>query len=386
VAYIATTFLTVVFAVVAQGLVNRVGTRVVLPVGLAFTAVAVLLYTRLPVNGSYVPDLLPGFLLTGVGLGLAFVPDSIAALTGTRPREAGAASGRINTSQQIGGAVGLAAITTIATTATSSYLHTHLALGVGGPLAALTHGFHIAFFVLAGVLALAAVLAALFIASEPATAAARAAQESDAAPAPAGAGVTALGPRPVRVLGLVAASAPGAGRRSYHRGLFRAAQEQAPAGMTIDEFDVAALPAYPGDGSSAADAEPVQVVRLRHALRHAEAILVATPQDDADIGVALKNAFAWAAGSPDGRQVLAGKPLGIMGSSCDAPRLREAQAQMRDVLGARQSGEGDEGARVIWSCVRGDSHSQRPTHDARASVQGLLAALAEVTQPSEQAA
>ena len=60
VAYIATTFLTVVSAIVAQGLVNRIGMRVVLPIGLALTAVAVLLYTRLPVNGSYVSDLLPG--------------------------------------------------------------------------------------------------------------------------------------------------------------------------------------------------------------------------------------------------------------------------------------------------------------------------------------
>ena len=240
---------------------------------------------------------------------------------------------------------------------------------------------------LAGVLAVAAVLSALFISSEPATATAGVAQESGAAPAQAGAGAIPLRPRPVRVLGLVAASAPGAGRRSYHRGLFRAAQEQAPAGMMIDEFDVAALPAYPGDGSAAADAEPVQVARLRNALRQSEAILVATPQNDGDIGGAMKNAFAWAAGSPDGRRALAGKPLGIMGSSCDAPRLREAQAQMRDVLGARQSGEGDDGARVIWSCVRGDGHSQgRPTNDVRESVQGLLTALSEVAQPSEQVA
>jgi EmrB/QacA subfamily drug resistance transporter len=389
VAYVATTFLTVVFAVVAQGLVNRVGTRVVLPIGLVFAAVAVLLYTRLPVHGSYVSDLLPGFLLTGVGLGLAFVPDSIAALTGARPREAGAASGLINTSQQIGGAVGLAAIATIATTATSSYLRSHLALGAAAPLAALTHGFHIAFIVLAGVLGLAAVLAALFITSEPAIAAAGVEQENEAAPAAAAAAPTSLRPRPVRVLGLVAASAPSAGRRSYHRGLFRAAQEQAPAGMMIDEFDVAALPAYPGDGSPAADTEPVQVARLRSALRRSAAILVATPQNDGDIGGAMKNAFAWAAGSPDGRRELAGKPLGIMGSSCDAPRLLEAQAQMRDVLGDGRSGGGDDGdgARVIWSCVRGDGHTQgRPTNDVRESVQGLLTALSEVAQPSEQVA
>ena len=89
VAYIATTFLTVVSAVVAQGLVNRIGTRVVLPIGMLLIMVALLFYARLPVNGHYVTNLLPGFLLAGFGLGLAFVPDSIAALTGatapTRP-------------------------------------------------------------------------------------------------------------------------------------------------------------------------------------------------------------------------------------------------------------------------------------------------------------
>ena len=387
VAYIATTFLTVVFAVVAQGLVNRVGTRVVLPVGLVFTAVAVLLYTRLPVHGSYAADLLPGFLLTGIGLGLAFVPDSIAALTGTRAREAGAASGLINTSQQIGGAVGLAAITTIATTATTSYLHTHAGLGAIASAAALTHGFQIAFYVLAGVLAVAAILSAVFITSEPAVAAAGVAAKSGAAPAPVEARRAPLGPRPVRVLGLVAASAPGVGRRSYHRGLFRAAQDQAPAGMVIDEFDVAALPAYPGDGSPAAVAEPVQVARLRSALRRSEAILVASPQDDGNVGGALKNAFAWAAGSPDGRAALAGKPLGVMGPSCDEARLHEAQARMRDVMGDRQADTSQDGARVIWSCVRGDSPSPgRPTSDVRESVQGLLATLHEAAQPAEQVA
>jgi len=126
---------------------------VVLPVGLALAAVAVLLYTRLPVHGSYVADLLPGFLLTGFGLGLAFVPDTISALTGARGDEAGAASGLINTSQQIGGAVGLAVITTVVTTATSSYLKAHLGLGALAPLAAATHGFRVGFWVLAGVLA-----------------------------------------------------------------------------------------------------------------------------------------------------------------------------------------------------------------------------------------
>ena len=241
VAYIATTFLTVVSAVVAQGLVNRIGTRVVLPIGMLLIMVALLFYARLPVNGHYVTNLLPGFLLAGFGLGLAFVPDSIAALTGATAPEAGAASGLINTSQQIGGAVGLAAVTTIATTATTSYLHSHVALGALAPLAALTHGFRVGFLVLAGVALVAAVLAAVLIGpaeavvegAVPAAARAgdgrrRARAAPPAEPAPAGPRAGAGDRR----------GETGAGSGSYDRLLFAAAREQAPEGMTIDEFDI----------------------------------------------------------------------------------------------------------------------------------------------------
>ena len=79
-------------------------------------------FTQVSVNGSYVSDLLPGFLLIGVGLGFAFVPVSIAALAGVTGKDAGLASGLINTSQQIGGALGLAILTTIATTRTEDLL------------------------------------------------------------------------------------------------------------------------------------------------------------------------------------------------------------------------------------------------------------------------
>ena len=70
------------------------------------------------VGGSYLGDLLPGFLIIGVGIGFSFVPISIAALAGVTPAEAGLASGLINTSQQIGGALGIAALSTIATSRT----------------------------------------------------------------------------------------------------------------------------------------------------------------------------------------------------------------------------------------------------------------------------
>lgn len=402
VAYIATTFLTVVSAVVAQGLVNRIGTRVVLPIGLLLIMVALLFYSRLPVNGTYVTDLLPGFVLAGFGLGLAFVPDSIAALTGATAPEAGAASGLINTSQQIGGAVGLAAITTIATTATTSYLRGHAVLGALAPIAALTHGFRVAFLVLAGVALVAAVLAAVLIG--PARAVVEAGvpvEPAVAGPAPAARRRVSSRPQPVHVLGLVTAGS-GAGPDSYDRLLFEAAREQAPAGMVIDEFDIAALPAFEGDYAFAG-VEPAQVARLRVALRQSAAILVATPQYDSGAGGVLQNAFAWVQRTDDGYRTIAGKPLAVMGPSCEDEDMREAQQQMEELVGTRSGGAGaagdggedSDGARVgngganlLLSCVRGAGSSGGRTPDGalRDSVRNLLTTLSEVARPSEQLA
>jgi MFS family permease len=122
-------------------------------------AAALVSYARLPVDGHYFWDLFPGFLIGGIGMALTYVPLTIGALAGTRPEDAGVASGLVNTGQQIGGAVGVAAATTIAATATGHYLGAH----PGASAAALTHGFGIAFYVLAGVAAAAAILSALII-------------------------------------------------------------------------------------------------------------------------------------------------------------------------------------------------------------------------------
>ncbi len=166
-AYLTLTLAIITFAAIAQGLVTRIGIRRVLPFGLALSAVALVLFTRLPVDGHYFWDLFPGFLLSGIGLALAFVPMTIAALVGVKEADAGIASGLINTSQQIGGAVGLAVATTIATTFTSRYVDSHAAVTAGSP-AALNYGFEITFYVLAGLAALASVLAAVMIEpSEP---------------------------------------------------------------------------------------------------------------------------------------------------------------------------------------------------------------------------
>ena len=138
----------------AQGLVTRTGAKLVLIAGLLGFAAAQVLFIRLPAAGSYTAHLLPGFIIVAAALGLAFVGDFIASATGVDPADAGLASGLINTSQQIGGAIGLAVTTTIAATRTAALLHAG-----HPPAAALTAGFHDAFTVTGG-LALAAAFAA----------------------------------------------------------------------------------------------------------------------------------------------------------------------------------------------------------------------------------
>jgi EmrB/QacA subfamily drug resistance transporter len=167
VAYIGLTLTIIVFSVVAQAIVTRVGIRRVLPLGLALSTAALLWFARLPVHGHYFSDLFPPFIISGLGLALAFVPMSIGALTGVRERDAGIASGLINTTQQIGGAIGVAVATTVATTFTAHYVDAH-AGSISSSPAALTHGFQIAFYVLAGMAALGALIAAVMLESKPA--------------------------------------------------------------------------------------------------------------------------------------------------------------------------------------------------------------------------
>jgi EmrB/QacA subfamily drug resistance transporter len=158
VAYVALTLSVIVFSGVAQAIATRFGIRRVLPAGMLLAAGALVLYAQLPVDGHYFWDLLPAFLLSGLGLALAFVPMSIGALTGVRGDEAGVASGLINTSQQVGGAIGVAVATTIATTFTNHYVDTHVGVTtLSGP--ALTHGFQVTFYVLAIIAVLGAVAA-----------------------------------------------------------------------------------------------------------------------------------------------------------------------------------------------------------------------------------
>ena len=166
VAYIGLTLTIIAFSAVAQSLTTRIGVRRVLPTGLLLSTIALVLFARLPVDGHYWADLFPAFIISGLGLAFAFVPMSIGALTGVSGEDAGVASGLINTNQQIGGAIGVAAATTIATTFTSHYVDSHTgASALSG--AALTHGFEIAFYVLAGIALAGAVVAGLLLEPKP---------------------------------------------------------------------------------------------------------------------------------------------------------------------------------------------------------------------------
>jgi hypothetical protein len=107
---------------------------------MALLTIGLLYFTQVSVGGSYAGDLLPGFLVIAAGLGFSFVPISIAALAGVKASEAGLASGLFNTSQQIGGALGIAALSAIATSTTSDEVST----GTAVPQA-LTEGFEAAF-------------------------------------------------------------------------------------------------------------------------------------------------------------------------------------------------------------------------------------------------
>jgi EmrB/QacA subfamily drug resistance transporter len=149
--FAAITLTIIVFSNIAQTLVTRLGVRSVLAAGLLLNAVALAVLSRAPIGGHYFWDLFPAFALTGVGMALSFVPMTIAGLTGVRREDAGVASGLINTSRQIGGAVGLAAVSSIAATAN------------GG----LMHGYHIAFYVLTALAVGGALISLLLIEPQP---------------------------------------------------------------------------------------------------------------------------------------------------------------------------------------------------------------------------
>ena len=157
VAYIAVAGTSIVWSMVAQTLVTRVGVKPVLVTGMGLLTVGLVYFTQVSVDGSYLGDLLPGFLVIAVGMAFAFVSISIAALAGVPEKDAGLASGLINTSQQIGGALGIAVLSSVAIAQSNDAA----AAGDAVPQA-LTSGFQAAFWVGAGIAAVG-VLASLIL-------------------------------------------------------------------------------------------------------------------------------------------------------------------------------------------------------------------------------
>jgi predicted MFS family arabinose efflux permease len=132
-------------ATVARKVVPRLGLRIVPLIGLALAIAGMIVLTQLPVDGHYAPSLLPGLLPLGLGLGLTFVPITLAGTAEVSGDNAGLASGLLNTAQQVGGSIGLAVLATLAASRTANILHTPVAT-ISVP-AARVAGFHVAFTV-----------------------------------------------------------------------------------------------------------------------------------------------------------------------------------------------------------------------------------------------
>ena len=152
-AWLATSLTSIALAGISQALVTRGGAKVVMAIGMTLIGAGVLWATQVPVHGHFLANLAGPFVVAGAGTAFAFIPISIAALAGVSEHQAGLASGLLNTSQQLGGAIGIAIASSLAASHTQTLVHA----GTAAP-AALTGGFQQALLVL-GATALLAVLA-----------------------------------------------------------------------------------------------------------------------------------------------------------------------------------------------------------------------------------
>jgi EmrB/QacA subfamily drug resistance transporter len=143
----------------------RFGARATLLSGLGLILASLVLFTRAPIGATYVSDLLPSMILLGIGAGLSFPSLMTLAMSGATPADSGLASGLVNTSLQVGGALGLAVLATLSTTRTNNLLHSGTQNG-----SALLSGYHLAFVIGAALIAVAGVLALTVLRSESAAA------------------------------------------------------------------------------------------------------------------------------------------------------------------------------------------------------------------------
>ncbi|MEU5661196.1 MFS transporter [Streptomyces longwoodensis] len=150
-------------------LMTRVAPRLLMGPGFLVAALGMLLLTRLEIGSSYAAVLLPAMILLGLGMGTAFMPAMSLATLGVEPRDAGVASAMVNTSQQVGGAIGTALLNTIAASATTSYIKDHIASAGSRPqqqlvqLEGMVHGYTSAIWFAVGILVAAAAIAVTLI-------------------------------------------------------------------------------------------------------------------------------------------------------------------------------------------------------------------------------
>jgi EmrB/QacA subfamily drug resistance transporter len=158
-AFLPMTAVLVVTSVTAQTkLLPRTGAKPLVMTGMTLGLVATILLTRLTPGGTYASDILPALLIIGVGLGCIFAPSIGTATLGVEVHDTGVASAVVNTSQQIGGSVGLALLSTMAASAAAAYAHSHSQVS-GLAAAAAVHGYTTAFAWVAGIFALGLLLA-----------------------------------------------------------------------------------------------------------------------------------------------------------------------------------------------------------------------------------
>jgi MFS family permease len=179
-AWLAGSLTSVALAGVSQALVTRGGAKLVMAVGMTMIGAGAIWATQVPVHGHFLSNLLGPFVVAGAGTAFAFIPISIAALAGVTEHQAGLASGLLNTSQQIGGAIGIAIASSVAASHTQTLLHA----GHAAP-AALTGGYQHALWVLGGIGLLAVPAIFALVRREPVSTAVAKTSVREPHPAPA---------------------------------------------------------------------------------------------------------------------------------------------------------------------------------------------------------
>ena len=185
----------------------RLGPRVLITTGMLLGLGGMIYLTQLTVTSSYVGGVLPALLILGLGFGMIFAPAINTATAGVPRRDSGVASALVNTMQQVGGSIGTAALSTIALTATTSYLVAHHT-APDAPAIAATHGYTVAFAVSAGIFGLGVILAITLLPSRRRLAELRAAASAAAEAAPAAAPAPVAAPAPAAAHAAAPAAAP----------------------------------------------------------------------------------------------------------------------------------------------------------------------------------